>query len=94
VLAAWAEAAGGEVRDGTLRLPSGLPRRLARAEMTANAGYVGLAVAEVSPPSCAWCPEPAAPGSGSCDHCGWLAGAPSLIPCSVPPQRRAAGGMP
>ncbi len=94
VVAVWAAAADGEVRDGTLHLPRDLPRRLVRAEMTANAGYVGLAVAEVSPPSCAWCPEPAAPGSGSCDHRGWLAGTPSLTPCSVPPHRRAAGGVP
>jgi hypothetical protein len=81
VLAAWAEAAGGEVTDGTLRLPSGLPRRLARAEMLAAAGCVGLAVAEVSPPRCAWCPEPSLPGDGLCDHCRWLAG-----PAPHPPR--------
>jgi hypothetical protein len=80
VVAAWAAAAGGEVRNGMLRLPPDLPRRLARAEMMANASHVGLTLAEVSAPPCAWCREPAEPDPSLCDHCGWLAGSGRVTP--------------
>jgi hypothetical protein len=42
VVADWAIAAGGRVEHDLLVLPPDLPRRLARAEMTAMASYVGI----------------------------------------------------
>jgi hypothetical protein len=45
VVTRWAKAAGGEVRDGTLYLPSSLPRGLALAELKTHARLVGLEVA-------------------------------------------------
>ncbi len=42
VIADWATAAGGRVELDLLLLPPELPPRLARAEMTAMASYVGI----------------------------------------------------
>jgi hypothetical protein len=47
VLARWAKAAGGEVRDGTLRLPTELPRGLALAELKTHARIVGLTIEDL-----------------------------------------------
>jgi hypothetical protein len=44
VVTRWAKAAGGEVRDGTLRLPTELPHGLALAELKTHARIVGLRV--------------------------------------------------
>jgi hypothetical protein len=44
VVTRWATAAGGEVRDGTMRLPAELPRGLALAELKTHARNVGLTV--------------------------------------------------
>jgi hypothetical protein len=43
----WANAAGGEVRDGTLHLPDDLPRGLALAEMKTAARIVGLRIEDL-----------------------------------------------
>jgi hypothetical protein len=44
VVSRWAKAAGGEVRDGTLRLPAELPRGLALAELKTHARICGLTI--------------------------------------------------
>jgi hypothetical protein len=44
VVTRWAKAAGGEVRDGTLRLPAELPHGLALAELKTHGPIVGLTV--------------------------------------------------
>ena len=46
VVAAWARAAGGDVRDNALRLPANLRCCLALAELKNHARYAGLAVEE------------------------------------------------
>ena len=71
MVAAWAEAAGGRVEGGALRLLGDLPNTLTLATLKAYARCVGLAVAE---PACVWCPNPPLPGDRLCDHCRWLAG--------------------
>jgi hypothetical protein len=45
IVAEWARAAGGEVRDGALHLPAGLPRGLPLAELKTHARIAGLEVA-------------------------------------------------
>jgi hypothetical protein len=45
VVARWARAAGGDVRDGALHLPAGLPRGLALAELKTHARIARLEVA-------------------------------------------------
>ncbi len=47
VVSRWSHAAGGEVRDGILRLPADLPHGLALAELRTAARICGLTV-EVS----------------------------------------------
>jgi hypothetical protein len=47
VVSRWAKAAGGEVHDGALHLPTGLPRGLPLAELKTHACIVGLTI-EVS----------------------------------------------
>jgi hypothetical protein len=47
VVARWAQAAGGEVRDGTLHLPADLPRGLALAELRTAARNVGLSIKDL-----------------------------------------------
>jgi hypothetical protein len=47
VVTRWATAAGGEVRDSTLRLPTELPRGLALAELKTHARIVGLRVEDL-----------------------------------------------
>jgi hypothetical protein len=44
VVARWARAAGGDVRDGVLDLPTGLPRGLALAELKTHARICGLTI--------------------------------------------------
>ena len=43
-VARWARAAGGEVRDGVLHLPAGLPRGLVLAELKTHARMIGIEV--------------------------------------------------
>jgi hypothetical protein len=71
VVTAWAEATGGRVTGGALRLLGDLPNTLTLATLKAYARCVGLVVAE---PACVWCPNPPLPGDRLCDHCRWLAG--------------------
>jgi hypothetical protein len=47
VVSRWAKAAGGEVRDGTLRLPTELLRGLALAELKTHARIVGLTIEDL-----------------------------------------------
>jgi hypothetical protein len=44
VLDRWAQAAGGEIRDGVLHLSATLPRGLALAELKTHARNVGLSI--------------------------------------------------
>jgi hypothetical protein len=44
VVTRWAKAAGGEVRDGALHLPTSLPHGLPLAELKTHARIVGLRV--------------------------------------------------
>lgn len=57
------------------------------------------AAAEPSPSAafttpCARCGDPAEPGAGLCDVCGWLAAPPSPFPRGSSPPQRATGGTP
>jgi hypothetical protein len=47
VVTRWATAAGGEVSNGTLRLPTELPRGLPLAELKTHARIVGLRVEDL-----------------------------------------------
>jgi hypothetical protein len=47
VVTRWVKTAGGEVRDGTLHLPTELPRGLALAELKTHARSVGLTIEDL-----------------------------------------------
>jgi hypothetical protein len=47
VVARWARAAGGDVSDGVLDLPTGLPRGLALAELRTAARNIGLTIEDL-----------------------------------------------
>jgi hypothetical protein len=47
VVSRWANAAGGEVRDGALHLPTELPHGLALTELKTHARIVGLRVEDL-----------------------------------------------